>query len=433
FATGNASLLLDRDPGTPAFPTGVDFNEDVPVFELPRSPLLSVAQLQHLSLPAQRPFWVGQSAASAGPAAWNNSLFDQYFFSGLGPGSTWTDLTRPLPNTLARVLRRKPDGTAVAVNDFAAAGTVLSTPPPPADPNDPVLPPVLAAGLSAKYLLQGGAFNLNSTEPDAWAAVLRSVRFPAGREFQYLDADPATGTNADTAVATLSAEAAFPRFSFSAQETYKTTPGYLHTDTGTTNSFTVHTEYYRQGLRTLDAATVTALAQNIAAAVKTRIAAKGPFLSVEEFLQPVVTTVVVPDTSDATGVATITTTTTGPSLLEQAIVDLKLNLDPNDPAGGNLPFSSSFLTQADLLTALAPVLFVRSDTFTIRAYGEATNPVTLLSEGKAWCEAVVQRLPEPFAPATSGQPTDDEYKTPPGSYGRRFKIVSFRWLTKSDI
>ena len=45
-------------------------------------------------------------------------------------------------------------------------------------------------------------------------------------------------------------------------------------------------------------------------------------------------------------------------------------------------------------TALAPVLFARSDTFLVRAYGEAYNPATQSAEGKAWCEALVQRLPE---------------------------------------
>jgi hypothetical protein len=113
-----------------------------------------------------------------------------------------------------------------------------------------------------------------------------------------------------------------------------------------------------------------------------------------------------------------------------------LNVIPNaDPtaAAVTYPFSSTFLTQADIMTVLAPVLFVRSDTFTIRAYGEATNPATGLSEGKAWCEAIVQRFPEPFSPAIPNQPTDAEYQTPPGELGRRFKIISLRWLTKSDI
>ena len=396
FAAGNPSLLLDRYPGTASAPAGTSFNEDVPLFELPRAPLLSVGQLQHLTLPAQRPFWIGSSAASAGPAPWTNAIFDQHFFSGLGNGVAWTIPPPPLPlpplpNTLARVPRHKPDGSDLVATELGADG------------------------LSAKFLLQGGAFNLNSTEPDAWAAVLRSVRFPAGREFKYLDADETTGTNADSATATLASEAVFPRFSQSAQETYKTTPDYAQSEPGTSSGTILRTDRYRQGFRTLDAATVTALARNIGTAVKTRLAVAGPFLSLEEFLRP------------ADGADTL-------SLLEQAILDLNLNAaDATDPTLGNVPFSSSFLTQADIMTALAPVLFVRSDTFTVRAYGEATNPVTGTTEGKAWCEAIVQRFPEPFAPATAAQPTDDEYKIPPGDFGRRFKIISLRWLTKSDI
>ncbi len=427
---GDASLLLDRDPGTPFQPTGLNFNEDVPVFELPRSPLLSVAQLQHLSIPGLRPFWVGNSAAARGSTLWNNALFDQQFFTGLGSGSSWSDPAAPLPNTLLRVLRTRPDGTRVIAGDFFPKSTTT------VDPADPTATPITTttgAGLGAKYALQGGAFNLNSTDPDAWAAVLRSVRFPTGREFQYLNTNTDTGTAPDGDTLSLSAEAAFPRFSQSAQETYKVTPGYPHTDTNSLTSFTVHTEYYRQGFRTLDAATVSSLAQKIATAVETHIRASGPYRSVQEFLDPITT--VVPDPNDPT----LTLTTVGPSLLEQAIIDLQLNLDPNVPLdpitslGTNYPMSSIYLTQADIMTALAPVLFTRSDTFTVRAYGEASNPLTGAAEGKAWCEAIVQRLPEPFAPATPNAPTDDEYKTPPGELGRRFKIISLRWLTRSDI
>lgn len=414
FTAGNPSLLLDRYPGSTATSrAGTSPDEDVPLFELPRMPLLSLGQLQHLSIPTLQPFWFGQSAASTGPVGWNNSLFDQYFFSGLGKGAAWADVTRPLPNTLARLLRHKPDGTAVSMDDL------IQAPPVPADPATPDVVPAQppTAGPIARFLLQGGAFNLNSIDPDAWAAVLRSVRYPTGREFKFLNSSNSTGTNSDTSTSTLAAEAVFPRFSHSAQETFKATPGYVQSEPGTTTNTVLKTEYYRQGFRALDAATVTALAQNISTAIKNRIAASGPFLSVEDFLNP------------ASGAGT-------PSLLEQAILDLGLNSLPNsDPTAPALtyPLSSTFLTQADIMTVLAPVLFVRSDTFTVRAYGEATNPATGVAEGKAWCEATVQRFPEPFSPATPGQPTDDEYKTPPGDLGRRFKIISLRWLTKSDI
>src|SRR5690606_37063885 len=57
-------------------------------------------------------------------------------------------------------------------------------------------------------------------------------------------------------------------------------------------------------------------------------------------------------------------------------------------------FAPKFLTQADLLSSLGPQLSARSDTFVIRTYGETRNPATAALEGRAWCEAVVQRLPD---------------------------------------
>ena len=125
------------------------------------------------------------------------------------------------------------------------------------------------------------------------------------------------------------------------------------------------------------------------------------------------------------------------SLMERAIADT----DINAPVA---QFSSQFLTQADVMTALAPVLFPRSDTFVIRSYGEAVNPATSATEGRAWCEAIVQRVPDylvgPGVDAT-GAAIGDAAEVAPASlvseinkiHGRRFKVVSFRWLTRSDI
>jgi hypothetical protein len=59
---------------------------------------------------------------------------------------------------------------------------------------------------------------------------------------------------------------------------------------------------------------------------------------------------------------------------------------------------------------MRPWLTVRSETFRIRAYGDAVGSV-------AYCEAIVQRTPEMM---------------PDGS-GRRIVITYFRWLTPSDI
>ncbi len=92
--------------------------------------------------------------------------------------------------------------------------------------------------------------------------------------------------------------------------------------------------------------------------------------------------------------------------------------------------SPSFLTQDDLLATLGSVLTARSDTFIVRAYGDAHNPVTGRVEARAWLEAVVQRVPTPINPDASGvepqNPSTDRF-------GRKFEVVQFRWLEPDEI
>ena len=93
--------------------------------------------------------------------------------------------------------------------------------------------------------------------------------------------------------------------------------------------------------------------------------------------------------------------------------------------------SPSHVTQADILTSIGPQLTVHSDTFRIRAYGEARDKSGDIT-ARAWCEATVQRTPEYIdtnLPAY-GTPGPD---SPNETFGRRFQITSFRWLNKSEI
>jgi hypothetical protein len=210
--------------------------------------------------------------------------------------------------------------------------------------------------------------------------------------------------------------AGFPRFAQSAQETFAATDGYLQSDPGTAINV-IHTPLFRRGVRFLASVELNALSQAIVALVRLKHEASGPFRTLQEFLAPNELFL------DAAGGQV--------SLLEKAIADAAINVDSD---GNPIEFSSQFLTQGDIMTALAPVLFPRSDTFVIRTYGEAVNPATDATEGKAWCEATVQRIPEYFDPA------DDATVAPANltsalnqNLGRRFKVVSFRWLTRSDI
>jgi len=63
----------------------------------------------------------------------------------------------------------------------------------------------------------------------------------------------------------------------------------------------------------------------------------------------------------------------------------------NVATGVNLP---GWLTQADVLAPLAPVLTARSDTFTIRVMGESPASEENQIASRSWIEVTVQRVPE---------------------------------------
>jgi len=132
----------------------------------------------------------------------------------------------------------------------------------------------------------------------------------------------------------------------------------------------------------------------------------------------------------------------------------------------------AWLTQADILQAIGSIIAVRSDTFVIRAYGDVLNPLTpqtttgkptamsdaitndpTLIQSRAWCEMVVQRYPDYLDTTSTASYDDDPAATngvntfnPDGplnggktlslvnaTFGRRFRIVSIRWLNPTDI
>lgn len=107
---------------------------------------------------------------------------------------------------------------------------------------------------------------------------------------------------------------------------------------------------------------------------------------------------------------------------------IEQSLKPETTAWGAL----GFLTQADLLQFLSPAMSGRSDTFRIRAYGEDQDENGNVL-ARAWCEAVVQRTPE----FVSG---DDHVIEGPSTlrpmnraFGRKYQIISFRWLDPREV
>jgi len=91
-----------------------------------------------------------------------------------------------------------------------------------------------------------------------------------------------------------------------------------------------------------------------------------------------------------------------------------------------------YITQGDLLQVIGSGLVTRSDTFTVRSYGESRNANGRVL-AQAWCEAVVQRTPEPVSP---DEVTGLNPRVVQGSevnFGRRFRVVSFRWLHADEV
>ncbi|MCP5537950.1 MAG: hypothetical protein H7A51_17165 [Akkermansiaceae bacterium] len=96
--------------------------------------------------------------------------------------------------------------------------------------------------------------------------------------------------------------------------------------------------------------------------------------------------------------------------------------------------------QADVLRPISGILTARDDTFTIRAYGDARDPVTHKILARAWCEAVVQRKADYLDSSASGG--DNKYTLPSDStlnsavnrrFGRAFEIIQFRWLASDEV
>jgi hypothetical protein len=96
--------------------------------------------------------------------------------------------------------------------------------------------------------------------------------------------------------------------------------------------------------------------------------------------------------------------------------------------GAGLP---GYLKQQDIIRPLAPIMTSRGDTFVIRTYGESVNPATNKVMGKAKCEVVVQRVPDYVEDSIEAweMPSLDSQNE---KFGRRLKIVSFRWLNDND-
>lgn len=262
----------------------------------------------------------------------------------------------------------------------------------------------------AAHLQVDGAFNVNSTSVNAWKVMLGSLRDHATARLDNASgklvirpADPGSTPVTGLLVAN----------------------GKLSTPSGDTKEPEQWT-----GFRTLGDDEIDTLATALVKEIKNR----GPFLSLADFVNR--------RPGSDTEMARHGT-------LQAAIETVGLNDDldkgfralgsvsgaafPDAGKGSRTTGIPGHISQADLLTPLGPLLQARSDTFTIRAYGSSTDGGgRVLAD--AWCEAVVQRIPEYLNPVDRPEVRElDLSSSINKTFGRKFRVVGFRWLNTGEI
>ncbi|WP_269541085.1 hypothetical protein [Cerasicoccus fimbriatus] len=401
------------------------------VSEIPTYPLRSLASLQHAHI-ADSAYMPGQAIANSWPGGGfeldgvigennnarytqydlsylsNQALFDDYFFSSLTPQmdlSADVQQVENLTTTLSNIVETS--RTTNKLPELSNERMKYVGPPDLMDGSQSAessqfvqdLGAVDGFSKTARYFATTGGFNVNSLSVDAWDALLAST---LGNDFTYLD--PLTGyateNNAEYTI--------FPR---------------------TTLPNGPVAEAWR-GPKGLDAIQRRALAQAIVNEVKER----GPFLSLSDFVNRELSKTdngkkgVIQAAIDSLGI-------NKDFLYEDAYTEAKSYFHKENltaKTGVGLP---QYLTQADVLTPLAPYLSARSDTFIIRSYGNAKNQLTDGVEAEAVIEVLVRRTPE-FVESAADSP--DTHLTHLSSdvnkqFGRRFEIIYARWLSKEDI
>lgn len=429
--------LFDSDKATWGSNNGRFGEKHSVVLEIPSAPLQSIGQLQHASLnpsPYYPALSVGHSfrspylsdAALTSESVYDNTnvggqefvwydqnyllneaIWDSYFFSSIAPRPTDVSYSAvspasaidPFLSDIPAVIDGFVEGRSKLGNSrmsFLQGESSL------AEARVALMDPMQAAG----HLSVKGAFNVNSTSVDAWAAFLAGYRQVA---IQYYDANQAT-VGQDTEMT----GAAFLRHSMPAGPA-------VASDTGLNDSAAW------AGFLRLTNEELEALAESIVAEIMARAAARGsaatpiPALSLADFvnrtpgqagfeeagtLQAAIDRTPINSTrySNDTEFSTAVYNANGSDYLDSLF---ELNSSATAPIS---------LTQADILQAVGPAISARSDTFRIRAYGESSNHSGDIV--RVWCEAIYQRGTDFVAPS---------------DYNRGFKRVSFRWLNPDEV
>ena len=357
---------------------------------------------------------------------------------------------------------------------FSTIGDTSSSSPVPSNPSIAIVnPPSNPSSLTdpteaASYLMINGAFNINSTSKDAWKALLAGNRFlkhpadtssaaandalfPRSLEQRSPSANPPTGT-ADDSFSGFR-RLTNPQIDALAEELVK--------QVRLRGPFVSLSHFVNRALMDISSSNAVAPAMSRSGALQSAIDLSGANIS-PDGKKSALTKIVVNDDklkiqmdgntpkADMWGTrptTDYTDTEDGQPVWGAQSKDLNpgtaasLWADRNMLTDSKLVPEQGFrstgipgwLTQADVLQVIGPSIAARSDTFRIRTYGEALSQDGKTVLAKAWCEAVVQRLPQYIDP--TNPPTDRATTLTALNklFGRKFQIVSFRWLSSNEI
>ena len=352
----------------------------------------------------------------------NKALWDEYFFSSMSPQPSKVELFGGTSRTAKQVADEFFFGSGSSLlpnrrmlpNNSNLDQTKLNALFTQADSFSNGLADKIAA-----YLMVDGAFNVNSTSVDAWKVLFSSLR---GKPVAYLESGKT------------------PLESVSADKT-AVNPGMLPNakpvSSSAISSPNTPKEQWKPG-RELSDAEIGELSVAMVKQVKLR----GPFLSMSEFVNRRLDG---SNTKDMALKGALQAALDDPTVSINAQFRTTARKLDDEVAGAGFVFpdaakgpiaygSQPYVDQADILRGLAEQLTPRGDTFVIRTYGDSVD-----AQGKvvarAWCEAVVQRLPEYVNAADEPhlKQSDPALSAQSKRFGRKIQIVSFRWVNSSEI
>lgn len=273
----------------------------------------------------------------------------------------------------------------------------------------------------AAHLMVEGAFNVNSTSVEAWKVFLSSLR---GKPVARLDNAALSEHCADGVTVNGGTLGNATPVKGSQISKFNEPPEQWH------------------GGRELSDAEIEELAKAIVVQVKQR----GPFLSLSEFVNrrlennsPLAVKGALQAALDDPSVSINANFRTTARMLDSETV--LANGTPAIPfahpeaAKGPIAYgSAAYVDQADILGNFAEQLTARGDTFVIRSYGDALDKNGKVI-ARAWCEALVQRVPEYVNSADDPhlKQADSTLSESSKNFGRKIRIIAFRWLNPSEI